>query len=121
MGRPPLGKAGKSVTASVKITGADRDRLIVKYGSVYAGLRMGVQLALSSEVVTPQRRAKKVSTQKAVEDDVIATAVKAELPAPTLEPVHRHKRGIIVGHHYEQGQKRLTYACSVDGCKKEMK
>jgi len=56
-----------------------------------------------------------------VEDDVIATAVKADPPAPTLEPVHRHKRGIIVGHHYEQGQKRLTYACSVDGCKKEMK
>ncbi len=39
MGRPHLGRAGRTVTASVKISPMEAASLVEKYGSVSSGLR----------------------------------------------------------------------------------
>lgn len=48
-GRKPRGDQPITVVASTKVTEDERDRLKERYGTVYAGVRHGIELALEEE------------------------------------------------------------------------
>lgn len=52
MARPSLGKSGRTVSASTKITQKEQEALIAKHGSLYKAVRRGVELALGEATAT---------------------------------------------------------------------
>jgi hypothetical protein len=44
MGRPPLGKAGRTITASTKLTASEAEWLVARDGTVHRGLRRAFDL-----------------------------------------------------------------------------
>ena len=108
MGRPPLGRAARSKTASVKLSAIEEEQLIANYGSVYAGMRAGVRLALAN----PQPVKKSGDKPK---------AKAAEKPVQEKPSEHRHKRGKVLREEYVQGSPVKVYECAVEGCGKEMR
>jgi hypothetical protein len=59
MSRKGLGKAGRTITRTVKVTGYEQDYLIRRYGSVSAGLRAGLDCLLPASVNNPGRAVRK--------------------------------------------------------------
>lgn len=55
MSRKSLGKAGRTITRTVKITGYEQEYLVRRYGSVSAGLRLGLDCLLPDSVNHPGR------------------------------------------------------------------
>lgn len=55
MGRKPLGKAGRTITKTVKVTSHEQDYLTRKYGSVSAALRAGLEKILPESINHPTR------------------------------------------------------------------
>ena len=108
MGRPGKGRAAKAVVLSTKGTASERDRLTEMYGSVYVGMRVGLDMALGK--TTP------ADAETSAPDGATATPAQDE-PAQEVTPeAHRHRRGNIIDTGYANGSKTLVYACAVDGC-----
>lgn len=55
MSRKSLGKAGRTITKTVKVTAYEAEHLERKYGSVSAGLRAGLDCLLPASVNSPGR------------------------------------------------------------------
>ena len=106
MGRPSLGKAAKDVVVATKVTIAERDALVDRYGNVYRGVKHGVNLALSDGPGLLQRLPTMI-------DD---GGVPAGDDAMTLTKHHRHRRGEKQESTYEQGQEVKHYLCAEEGC-----
>jgi hypothetical protein len=58
MSRKSLGKAGRTITKTVKVTAYEAEHLERKYGSVSAGLRAGLECLLPASVNHPGRAPK---------------------------------------------------------------
>lgn len=97
MGRPSLGSAARNVLLATKGTQAEADALIARYGSVYAGMRFALRMALESDVRSEG-------------------APKDEEDSPLPSAPHRHRRGKELDPTYEAGSVKRRYACTVEGC-----
>jgi len=97
MGRPSLGKAAKDVVVATKVTIAERDALVDKYGNVYRGVKHGVNLALSGGV--PR-----------------AEAAPDPLSRGQMGKAHRHRRGEKQESTWEAGQEVKHYLCAEEDC-----
>jgi len=100
MGRPSLGKAAKDVVVATKVTIAERDALVDKYGNVYRGVKYGVGLALADGPGLPQR---------------LPTMID-DGGTPAGRKAHRHRRGEKQDSTYEQGQEVKHYLCAEEDC-----
>lgn len=109
MGRPSLGKAAKDVVVATKVTIAERDALVDRYGNVYRGVKHGVSLALADG-----KGPRGLQVQGAYIDE--ATQMPADDDAMTLTKHHRHRRGEKQESTYEQGQEVKHYLCAEEGC-----
>ena len=88
--RPALGRTGKTLSVTVKVSQVEKDALEATYGTVYRGLRTGIELAIG-------RR-----------DPIVTKNV--------VEPDHRHIRGQELEPTYDKGQQVRHYSCTKPGC-----
>lgn len=136
MGRPTLGAAARTVLLATKGTKAERDALIAKYGSVYAGMRFALRLALEDDVrieatgvagtaILPEGYKPPVVEVPAsavmphVESVEYATARPRQSGNATEQATvaeHRHRRGKRFETSYEAGVERKRYRCAFEGC-----
>lgn len=122
MGRPSLGSAARNVLLATKGTQSEADALVAKYGSVYAGMRFGLRMALGVE---PDERREApggallpdgyVPPITEIPSSAIMPAVESVTYETTTKP-HRHRRGTELDATYEAGAVKRRYACTVAGC-----
>lgn len=96
--RPSLGAAGRTKSVTIKLSQAEKDQLAQMYGTSYAGIRHGIDLALAG----PRRAAN--------------AATPTTQTAPEAPPSHRHRRGNKIDTIYVQGQPVNRYRCSDPEC-----
>lgn len=90
--RPTLGRRARTLSVSVKLSQSEKEALAETYGTVYAGLRAGINLALN------------------IGGEVDAT--------PTKKPDHLHARGELLRTEYQSGSPVKIYKCR--SCDKEL-
>lgn len=108
MGRPPLGKAGRTKVGSLKLTQLEEEALVAVYGTVNAGLRVAVDQLLVSKV--HRTRAKASSVPQPATEKPAASLEQVSVPRCRIHPEWK-----VVHRWVDRGQEFTRKRCTTCG------
>lgn len=108
-GRPSLGRSGRTVPGSTKLTAIEAEILKARHGTIHSGLRAALDAYLTDVGSKPHKVKATKATKKVSPIVLEVPAAVPPVEAPARCRVHRNYR--VINRWVDRGQQWTTKRC----------